>query len=923
MKRRCKGGRFSVFALGSAGLAAAFVACADLQGVQPDRCGNGVVEAGEACDTFAPIPGGACGAPESPGACRPVCTGGAVCPDGARCGADGVCRTAGGCFVAAPGGPESVFGSVEDMEVADVDGDGLSDLVAFTDVGLSVRFQEPAGGFGERFDLPQRRLGPADVADVDGDGRADVVLPVQLDNRGGEGLRGTLILTGQAERRMTPAPFRRIQLTEPDGFRLAAVTAAPTPGVPRTEIAVETRPDDGRMRVAFSEIPRGVGRAQTAVEPSYRGGPLALETAASPSETVVVLAETGSSAFTVLRVTPDDGCRLGCFQGQRIDGVLVETLEPLASRLVDPLDPVSAAPGVFVGDCSDDGFVDVVVTVEGGAPQVFEGPDFRTAERLPAPACLGPRGFGDRARLPLAVGDVDRDGVLDLVVGPGLYPGRGGPFDNDALAAIAPSAGPWTRARLIDLNGDGRLDLAAGSAESEGLDMALNAGGGLVNPARAATRAPVADLIAGDFTGDLAVDLLVATHDPSSNELARSEVLLLAARTAGLPENPTSIGRFPGIRRMAPIRWNLGDGIFDALLEFEPGEARPVQETVLFGSTDGTLFSLIESDGRPIEARAGRFRPRTESDSDDRDIIVLQQLLDLTDEGLETSRFGFFFNDGAGGFAADRSTRVSLSGCPSGRVPTPNEAKVAVTRLREGDDVDVFLVFDSNPGCFAACPTGDCGCTAELFVLEPSTSDSSPRCTWVELPTIGGGVPSDLAVTDAEGNGVADLVVSLEVPDSTDPRALDSPGSGSGLMVFWNLDPDAVGDTDMTRAELFDSEDTFVLPEGSDGGADSPEPVQMRSSVALLQADADPAREAAVAGNEGTFLVQLEPTETARLASAPLDLRGEGTAGVRLAAGDFTRDGVDDLVVARGDRFRLWAGGTVEQCASAPEAAVP
>src|SRR5258706_10152374 len=86
-------------------IALALCGCAKLPAIEADRCGNGVLEAGEDCDTHAGE-GFMCGAPGSgAAACRFQCSrsiGGQACPAGFGCGGDGICRAAGGGYLESP-----------------------------------------------------------------------------------------------------------------------------------------------------------------------------------------------------------------------------------------------------------------------------------------------------------------------------------------------------------------------------------------------------------------------------------------------------------------------------------------------------------------------------------------------------------------------------------------------------------------------------------------------------------------------------------------------------------------------------------------------------------------------------------------------------------------------------------------------------
>jgi hypothetical protein len=127
--------------LSSVAAAVAVGACADLAPIQPDVCGNGVVEPdnGEDCDDPHDK---SCGAPGTPEACRYKCTPGGdpQCPTGKGygCGVDGICR--------APQGSKATFETLQlqgvpttlDLAAGDTNGDHCADLVYTTVHGTTV-----------------------------------------------------------------------------------------------------------------------------------------------------------------------------------------------------------------------------------------------------------------------------------------------------------------------------------------------------------------------------------------------------------------------------------------------------------------------------------------------------------------------------------------------------------------------------------------------------------------------------------------------------------------------------------------------------------------------------------------------------------------------------------------------------------------
>ncbi|HEY4181998.1 MAG TPA: VCBS repeat-containing protein [Kofleriaceae bacterium] len=149
---------FALFILG-----AALTACTSFDSIDRNVCGNGIVEAGEDCDS----------SEASCVRCAVSCQTAVDCPNAAyTCGTDGLC--------AAPGGEldnRVVAGAfpVDDVTVTDIDRDGIGDVLGVSTTSLSIRFGDSNG----RLERAQSVLTPPHIAasafgDIDGDGATDV-----------------------------------------------------------------------------------------------------------------------------------------------------------------------------------------------------------------------------------------------------------------------------------------------------------------------------------------------------------------------------------------------------------------------------------------------------------------------------------------------------------------------------------------------------------------------------------------------------------------------------------------------------------------------------------------------------------------------------------------------------------------------------
>jgi hypothetical protein len=171
---------------------------------------------------------------------------------------------------------------------------------------------------------------------------------------------------------------------------------------------------------------------------------------------------------------------------------------------------------IVIGDINGDGFPDLIVTANcqvvtcaSGAIYWLQGNGDGTF-KAPVAITSSPGG-------PLAIGDLNHDGKLDLVASVGVLLGNGDGTFTELGSSGTPGAvgyipGGATAIALADLNGDGKLDVVV--AVSTGVKVQLGNGDGtLHNPVHFASGGQWAlSVTAADVNGDGKLDLVVSNE---------------------------------------------------------------------------------------------------------------------------------------------------------------------------------------------------------------------------------------------------------------------------------------------------------------------------------------------------------------------------------------------------------------------------
>lgn len=477
--------------------------CVDFVDPTLGVCGNRIVEPGEACDDPDDI---RCGAANRAQACLVLCDpaiGASECAPGQGCGIDGVCRTPSGEFAA----PVSLaLGGYQRMVAGDLNGDGTDDVVAQFAVGdpdaraVESLYLTVADGAltVDVFPLLAHVAGDFAVGDLDGDRIADVVVVSEAAPTPDAADDSTLaVFLGSSAQAATPSYFPTIATTGPDARLLN-----PTPDADRALELVDaetTRVWSARsasatevppLTLAIDLLGGSIPWLDSVDNGDCPEGPLV----ASFARPELFLAVDGAEAVAIVSTCADD---------QGFEPVGAVTLP--AGRLGDA--------GSFLVDADGDPWSDLLAQDEQGAVWLAHGVadgSFHSGTPVPAgdgdgmfsatPVLLGASAI-DRL---LAAADLDADGLPELVSATNYYPA---PEACDATCEAEPWPDTFQYARTVDINGDGRLDVAALAGDRLFIALAGSLGPTNFEVHAVALNGPAHELVSGDFDRDTVADL--------------------------------------------------------------------------------------------------------------------------------------------------------------------------------------------------------------------------------------------------------------------------------------------------------------------------------------------------------------------------------------------------------------------------------
>lgn len=252
-----------------------------------------------------------------------------------------------------------------------------------------------------------------------------------------------------------------------------------------------------------------------------------------------------------------------------------------------------------VGDMDGDGWLDIVLANPGGSNQLLRN-DGTGGFQASGVVDLPSKAMGDALRL--AVGDLDRDGWLDIVVAGET--GRGILVYNNGAGAFngfTDITQPWTLGEgapdvaLGDVDNDGFLDIVLGKWGHANLLLRNDGSGGFSQPEELAGGAtPTTSLAIGDMDGDGSLDIVVGNHD-DTDQLLRNDGSghFVAAQLPGRKARASSVvlGDIDGNGQLDVI---IGNSFSDAnlLLNHVVGGFEAAQDLGLSGMVAVELADL-------------------------------------------------------------------------------------------------------------------------------------------------------------------------------------------------------------------------------------------------------------------------------------------------------------------------------------------
>jgi hypothetical protein len=884
--------------------------CTNLPDIDAGVCGNGVEEADEDCDGTS----ASCRPPGSENACRFDCSpdGNGVrraCPTGYGCGlTDDVCRAHSGGFeaLASPATGDTFF-----IATADFDADQRDDVLSVELNTVGVHFSAASGENDQSATLHSPPFEPAigRFSDSGGAGFA-------LASGGVSVQRGRLDHTLSAG---AYAPFP----VDSDTVAMGIIDAKPATYVNEVE-------NLGSEVVAFAPVAtslevRDVIKSQDLFTLDVSQSEVTneiihadLDPALRPGEELIV-PKPGTDTILIFGLASLDQPSAS-YMWNAAPNTWTVKLEAPDRLLVPPVVGAKPAPPtVVVGFVNADGFPDLIalggndgdqrmlIALGDGNGQFYSSStlfDAKLPDNRLAPFVaynLGLLGTKMARGQPLAVDDLNGDGIPDLVVEKGINLSVPGSSGNAALWFGVPADFPWHAAAIGNFNGDDYPDVVAATHDGRRVDLHVGTSKGF-NTTHISTNSKVAGFATGDFDGNLIGDVAVSETVTLADGSKEDVLSVLFGRVGGPLEPPMELGRFEKIRQIeaGSVTTFTGelDGVADIGVFASSGDTPTA--ALFVGDTQRrieSVFSITHAANTPDEAisfavrvAAGNFDGVAPNDdlaifttpppdvpfvdletrlwlapaSGDAELSLATSRESLAIENDTLARCGMMF--AALDLGGDELDELVLFGFGAEDVP---KGKILVAHSIAQDGLHHFQLDPS-----VDVPEAYIGRVAVLACGIPDEAGESAE----DLPLDG-----QVQVVDVDGDGHEDIL-SLATEVSPPPSFALVPR----LMFFQNHYD---GQLDIAGRVTLEIE----------GGKPD---ARLRSFVAT-QLDTDPEPEIVMVLGEKLYRGEIDLGQHRVVDVSSLEGLPQGSL---LSTGDLNGDGVEDLVIAGSSGVNLARG---------------
>lgn len=373
-------------------------------------------------------------------------------------------------------------------------------------------------------------------------------------------------------------------------------------------------------------------------------------------------------------------------------------------------------PEIISANCNDDS---ITIYVNNGDGSFQNGVYYS----VPGAGYVEPYG--------LAVADFNRDGKNDVVVSLGyagqiaLFKGKGDGTLTIPTIAFSTGGYSWETPLVADFNGDGNLDIMESNdtftmAYLQGYGDGTFRTGRSYFPPETNGDTYSYGIASGDFNGDGIADVVVG-QDADSNSLPG--VIVLLANADGSLRPGVSYGSSRSLEYVA-----VGDFNGDGKLDIAAADSSNGVIQIFLGRGDGT-FTV-----------GGTFATDTNEGSDPQSMVVgdfnHDGQLDIAVANYNGQNVGVLLGVGDGTFsiATNYALGTYVDTIAAGDLDGDGYLDLAVTLPQtDGDTVEVLMANNDNSGTFKA-----------------------------PLPVaIGIGYPQSIAIGDVNGDGKADLAVTI------------------------------------------------------------------------------------------------------------------------------------------------------------------